>query len=159
MSHGPVPLCVWEYLVYFFSSNAFKMYSNSVINKEATYEPTLQSSVIDVSGNCQTHVPACRFLLYFFSGKAFKICTTKHDSNEPEDETTYESALQSIGKTGCKGHRVLHGAPTYRMPHHPRYQDMFNNAMYKPIWFRAFGRLRFTQLVSRLAQQADYPSV
>jgi hypothetical protein len=38
------------------------------------------------------------------------------------------------------------------MPHHPRYKDMFDNPMYKPIWFKAFGRLRYTQLV-RAGQQ------
>jgi hypothetical protein len=86
-----------------------------------------------------------RSLLYFFSGKAFSCCCVDEDDG-PEIEVTYESALLATYGKGV-GRRKLAGTPTYRMPHHPRYKDMFDNPMYKPIWFKAFGRLRYTQLV------------
>lgn len=57
----------------------------------------------------------------------------------------FEAALLGIG--GVK----LCGTPTYRMPRHPTYKDMFSNPMYKPIWFKAFGLSCFTRLVSRRA--------
>jgi hypothetical protein len=88
---------------------------------------------------------SCRFLLYFFSGKAFACCCADEDDG-PEIEVTYESALLATYGKGA-GRRKLSGTPTYRMPHHPRYKDMFDNPMYKPIWFKVFGRLRYTQLV------------
>jgi hypothetical protein len=30
-----------------------------------------------------------------------------------------------------------------------RYSDIFSNPLYKPVWFKAFGRLRYTALLSR----------
>jgi len=41
----------------------------------------------------------------------------------------------------------LQGAPTYRLPHHPKYMDAFENPMYKPIWFKVFGRGCYTHIV------------
>lgn len=57
--------------------------------------------------------------------------------------------------SGSRSHSVVHtrptvalaGAPTYRLPHHPRYSEIFSNPLYKPVWFKAFGRLRYTTLV------------
>lgn len=90
-----------------------------------------------------------RFMIYCFSGKAFKSCSDEGDSDEPEIEITYESALLSTYNKKASSDRKLAGTPTYRLPHHPRYQDMFgDNAAYKPLWFKAFGRDRYTQLVS-----------
>lgn len=89
----------------------------------------------------------CRLLVYFASGKACKACSEEQDDS-PEVEVTYESALLSANNQS--GRSKLAGTATYRMPHHPRYQDLFENAMYKPIWFKAFGKLRFTQLVGLL---------
>eukprot|EP00775_Hariotina_reticulata_P011394 gene11394-11542_t len=87
-----------------------------------------------------------RLLMYCASGKAFKSCASTQDDGA-EIEVTYAAALLSANSSS--GPSMLAGAPTYRMPHHPRYRDMFDNAMYKPIWFKAFGRLRYTQVVSR----------
>lgn len=89
----------------------------------------------------------CRFMVYFFSGAAFKSCCGDLDEG-PEIEITYESALQSAYSKKASSNRKLAGTPTYRLPHHPRYRDMFgDNAAYKPLWFKAFGRDRYTQLV------------
>lgn len=58
------------------------------------------------------------------------------------------SRAQSVMfKEAASVQHALVGAPTYRLPHHPRYSDMFSNSLYKPIWFKAFGRLRYTTLV------------
>lgn len=84
--------------------------------------------------------------MYFASGKAFKSCSSTPDDDGAEVEVTYAAALLSANSSGPS---MLAGAPTYRMPHHPRYRDMFDNAMYKPIWFKAFGRLRYTQVVRK----------
>lgn len=94
--------------------------------------------------------------MYFFSGKAFACCSDE-DHDGPEIEVTYESALLATYSKGS-GRRKLAGTPTYRMPHHPRYKDWFENPMYKPVWFKAFGRLRYTQLVrmpTPAAQRTD----
>ncbi|GBF87433.1 dynein heavy chain axonemal protein [Raphidocelis subcapitata] len=55
---------------------------------------------------------------------------------------SFDAAL--VGAGGTK----LCGTPTYRMPRHPDYKDMFTNPMYKPIWFKAFGLTCFTRLMS-----------
>lgn len=110
-------------------------------------------------------------MLYFF-GKAFMTicgcCCKREDAVNPEEEITYEAALlarhaaqanRSEGGVGngqaSRAHSVagkpgvaLAGAPTYRLPHHPRYSEIFSNPLYKPVWFKAFGRLRYTTLVS-----------
>jgi hypothetical protein len=99
----------------------------------------------------------CRFMLYFF-GKAFMTicgcCCKGEEAVNPEDEVTYEAAL--LARHAAQGHKseggkpgvALAGAPTYRLPHHPRYSEIFSNPLYKPVWFKAFGRLRYTTLVS-----------
>jgi hypothetical protein len=103
----------------------------------------------------------CRFSLYFF-GKAFTAmcgccCKESHTSTLYE-EVTYEAALlarHAQSDNSGAGHSAfadvtvaLAGAPTYRLPHHPRYSETFHNPLYKPVWFKAFGRLRYTTLVS-----------
>jgi hypothetical protein len=106
-------------------------------------------------------------MLYFF-GKAFMTicgcCCKGEEAINPEDEITYEAALlarhaaqanRSEGGVGSRAQSVVNkpgvalaGAPTYRLPHHPRYSEIFSNPLYKPVWFKAFGRLRYTTLVS-----------
>lgn len=101
-------------------------------------------------------------MLYFF-GKAFTTfcgCCGCKDADEaaaqtPAAEVTYEAALlarhaQNSGSGGgaagkASGNRpgpggtprsdvALAGAPTYRLPHHPRYSEIFSNPLYKPVW-------------------------
>lgn len=109
-------------------------------------------------------------MLYFF-GKAFKAmigfvkqyvlsCCRKRSGSEqdnkkdtedePTPEPTYHEALrQRQAQSGsAKSPTALSGAETHRQPHHPRYMDIFTNPLYKPILFKAFGRLRYTTLVS-----------
>lgn len=95
---------------------------------------------------CLTCPSARRFMLYFF-GKAFMAmcgCCLKDDddpANSLLGEVTYEAALlarhaQTAAKGGSNGGTTpgtrassvcvtpgvaLAGAPTYRLPHHPRY--------------------------------------
>lgn len=86
-------------------------------------------------------------------------CKESHTSTLYE-EVTYEAALLARhAQSGNSGARhiafadtvALAGAPTYRLPHHPRYSEIFHNPLYKPVWFKAFGRLRYTTLVSYCA--------
>lgn len=125
-------------------------------------EPVINASSIHTYKRTRTPSSACcRFSLYFF-GKAFMAmcgccCKESHTSTLYE-EVTYEAALLVMhaqsGNSGA-GHSAfadatvaLAGAPTYRLPHHPRYSEIFHNPLYKPVWFKAFGRLRYTTLVS-----------
>lgn len=100
-------------------------------------------------------------MLYFF-GKAFMAmcgCCCKEDhTSSLYEEVTYEAALlarhaQAASGSGGQARSLanqevaLAGAPTYRLPHHPRYSEIFSNPLYKPVWFKAFGRLRYTTLV------------
>lgn len=136
----------------------------------------LQASALSPSIDCEVLTgrgllyPLNRFMLYFF-GKAFMTvcgccCAKDDDSVRPEDEVTYEAALLARyahtggapgGAKGGRSHSIstssvaLAGVPTYRLPHHPRYSEIFSNPLYKPVWFKAFGRLRYTTLVSALA--------
>jgi hypothetical protein len=99
-------------------------------------------------------------MLYFF-GKAFMAvcgcCCKEEQTSTLYEEVTYEAALLARhAQTGNSGSTAfantgvaLAGAPTYRLPHHPHYSEIFSNPLYKPVWFKAFGRLRYTTLVSR----------
>lgn len=95
-----------------------------------------------------------RGLLYGVFGQLLeKLCGCKLLSCLTEDAVqdngvSYESALVGIDRSGKNSMLMLNGTPTYRMPHHPLYKDMFSNPMYKPLWFRAFGRARYSRLVS-----------
>eukprot|EP00878_Enallax_costatus_P046737 GHUV01057013.1.p1 GENE.GHUV01057013.1~~GHUV01057013.1.p1 ORF type:complete len:119 (+),score=19.52 GHUV01057013.1:369-725(+) len=72
------------------------------------------------------------------------------EDDELEVDITYEKALALSNDPKAQREGKLAGTPTYRLPHHPRYWDLFgDNAAYKPLWFKAFGRDRYTQLVSR----------
>jgi len=53
---------------------------------------------------------------------------------------SYASALVSP-------HQPLKGAPTYRLPLHPRYKAQFANGMFVPVWLKMFGRATYTRLV------------
>lgn len=108
-------------------------------------------------------------MLYFF-GKAFKAmigfvkqyvfsCCHKRSGYEQdnkkdtEDDPTYQEALrerqaQSGKSDSAKSPTALSGAETYRLPHHPRYMDIFTHPLYKPIFFKAFGQLCYTTLAS-----------
>eukprot|EP00878_Enallax_costatus_P041940 GHUV01048870.1.p1 GENE.GHUV01048870.1~~GHUV01048870.1.p1 ORF type:complete len:100 (+),score=14.49 GHUV01048870.1:369-668(+) len=75
------------------------------------------------------------------------------EDDELEVDITYEKALALSNDPKAQREGKLAGTPTYRLPHHPRYWDLFgDNAAYKPLWFKAFGRDRYTQLV-RCCQQ------
>jgi len=101
-------------------------------------------------------------------------CAKDDDSVRPEDEVTYEAALLARyahaggapgGAKGGRSHSIstssvaLAGVPTYRLPHHPRYSEIFSNPLYKPVWFKAFGRLRYTTLVSALSLSVRCPQL
>jgi hypothetical protein len=79
-------------------------------------------------------------------GRAFERCCSCSllsclFSHAPDGSTTYQGAL-------CSRPCQLAGTATYRLPHHPRYKEAFRNPLYKPIWFKAFGTVRYTRLVS-----------
>jgi hypothetical protein len=107
-------------------------------------------------------------MLYFF-GKAFMAmcgcCCKEEQTSTLYEEVTYEAALLARhAQTGTSGSTAfantgvaLAGAPTYRLPHHPHYSEIFSNPLYKPVWFKAFGRLRYTTLVSRGMVSASVP--
>lgn len=90
-----------------------------------------------------------KFLLWGILGSMFESCcdcnmlSCLFRDRGRGIEVTYEDAI-----TGISSSR-LHGAPTYRLPHHPKYADAFTNPLYLPIWFKAFGRSRYTRIVSR----------
>ena len=57
-----------------------------------------------------------------------KLIACNNGGAEPPHPEPFDAAL--LGTGGIK----LSGTPTYRMPRHPMYKDMFQNPMYKPIW-------------------------
>lgn len=63
------------------------------------------------------------------------------DAERTQDRgVSYASALVSP-------HQPLKGAPTYRLPIHPRYKAQFANGMFVPVWLKMFGRATYTRLV------------
>jgi hypothetical protein len=119
--------------------------------------------------------------MLYFCGKAFTTvcgCCCKDDTSTHSEllEVTYEEALLARhAQTGCgnaagggvaaAGSRpqstctkpgvALAGVATYRLPHHPKYSEIFSNPLYKPVWFKAFGRLRYTTLVGGYCEKAQ----
>jgi hypothetical protein len=98
--------------------------------------PIWPSSILyGVLGRCLEALCGCKII----------ACADAGAGSAPP--VSFDAAL--VGAAGTK----LCGTPTYRMPRHPDYKDMFTNPMYKPIWFKAFGLTCFTRLVRRQARQ------
>jgi len=58
--------------------------------------------------------------------------------DDEDDDLTFEEALTT---------ERLQGIPTFRLPFHPRYADVFSGLLHGAIWFKMLGPYRYTRLI------------
>lgn len=120
-------MAIW--LIYWNTVGWFLPYFRDWVEKKEKHEQGLKM---------KSRLQFLRRILAMRDVDVFGLKGPKEDPNEDSNPTFEE----------CLATETLHSLPTYRLPFHPRYAEIFSGGLLQGVlWFKMMGPYRYTRLV------------